>query len=115
MWPRWLTDALSGKVSLARAFWIYGLGISVVYSLIGVFIDIQDLPLVMIYLIVGLALGVLQTIIMWRCASNSGSKFLGRFVRTVMVFGLIVVAIMLYVLFTNSDVLLPPNNHWSGP
>jgi hypothetical protein len=115
VWPRWLADALSGKVSLARAFWVYGLGISVVYSLIGLLIDIQNRPVVMIYLMVGLALGVLQTIILWRCAYNSRSSFLGRLVRIALVFGLIMVAVMLYVLLTDSDLLLPPNNRWSGP
>lgn len=105
MRPRWLADALSGKVSLSRAFWLYGLGISVAYSLIGLLIDIQNLPVVAIYLAVGLALGVLQTIILWRSASNSRSKFLSRLVHTVMVLGFIVVAIMLYVLFTNWNLL----------
>ena len=99
MWPRWLTDALSGKVSLARAFWLYGLGISVAYSLIGLLIDIQNVPVVAIYTVVGLALGVLQTIVLWRCAYNSRSKFLGRLVRTAVVFGILVIAIMLYVLY----------------
>jgi len=105
VWPRWLADALSGRASLARAFWLYGLGISVVYSLIGLLIDIQDRPVVVIYLIVGLVLGVLQTIILWRCAPNSRSKSLGSLVRTVMVFGIIVVAVMLYVLFSNWSLL----------
>jgi len=99
VWPRWLTDALSGKVSLARAFWLYGLGISVAYSLIGLLIDIQNVPVVAIYTVVGLALGVLQTIVLWRCAYNSRSKFLGRLVRTAVVFGILVIAIMLYVLY----------------
>jgi hypothetical protein len=112
MRPQWLADALSGKVSLARAFWVYGQGISVVYSLIGLLI--QNPLGVTVYLLIGAALGILQTIILWRCAYNSRSKFLARLVRTAMVFGLIMVAIMLYVLFTNSD-LLPPNNRWSGP
>jgi hypothetical protein len=105
VWPRWLADALSGRVSLGRAFWLYGLGVSIVYSLIGLLIDIQNRPVVLIYLIVGLALGVLQTMILWRCASNSRSKFLGRLVRMAMVFGFIVTAIMLYVLFTNWSLL----------
>ena len=48
MCPRWLADALSGKVSLARAFWLYGLGLSVAYSLIGALIDLQDRPAVAI-------------------------------------------------------------------
>jgi hypothetical protein len=39
----------------------------------------------------------------------------GRLVRTVLVFGLIMVAVMLYVLLTNSALLLPLDNRWSGP
>ncbi len=115
MRPRWLADALSGKVALSRAFWVYGLGISVVYSLIGLFIDIQNPRGVTVYLLVGAAVGVLQTIVLWRCAYNSRSRFLGRLVRTATVFGLIMVAVMLYVLLTNPDLLLSPNNRWSGP
>jgi FtsH-binding integral membrane protein len=113
--PRWLADALSGKVSLSRAFWVYGLGISVVYTLIGLLIDIQSPLGLTVYLLVGAALGILQTIILWRCAYNSRSGFLGRLVRTALVCGLIVMAVMLYVLLTNSELLLPPNNRWSGP
>ncbi|HWZ63359.1 MAG TPA: hypothetical protein VNX02_10085 [Steroidobacteraceae bacterium] len=105
MWARWLADALRGKVSLSRAFWLYGIGISVVYSVIGLFVDIQNLPVVVIYLLIGLALGVLQTIILWRSASNSRSRFLSRLVHTLMVFGFIVVALMIYVLFTNWSLL----------
>ena len=115
MLPRWLADALLGKVSLSRAFWVYGLGISVAYSLIGLVIDIQNSLGVTVYLMVGAALGVLQTIILWRCAYNSRSRFLGRLVRTAMVFGLIVMAVMLYVLLTNSDVLQLQNARWRGP
>jgi hypothetical protein len=113
--PRWLADALSGKVSLSRAFWVYGLGVSVVYSLIGLFVDIGNPLGVTVYLLVGAALGVLQTIILWRCAYNSRSRLLGRLIRAVMVFGLIMVAVMLYVLLTNSDLLLSPDNRWSSP
>ena len=31
MWPRWLTDPLTGKTSVGRAVWLYGLGGSFVY------------------------------------------------------------------------------------
>jgi len=105
MRPRWLADALGGKVSLARAFWVYGLGLSVVYSLIGLLVDIQNVPIAAMYLVIGLALGVVQTIILWRCANNSRFPFLGRLVRAAMIFGLVVVAIMLYVLYTNLGLL----------
>jgi len=110
MWPHWLTEALRGRVSLSRAFWLYGVGVSVAYSVVGLFIDIANRFALVVYLVVGTALGVLQTIILWRCARNSPSRFLGRLVRTVMIAGLIMIALMLYVLYRNSDLLLSPDN-----
>ena len=115
MWPRWLTDALNGKVSLARAFWVYGLGVSVAYSLLAGFIDIENRPALIVYLLLGIALGIAQTLILWRCAFNSPSKFLGRLVHTAVIVGLIMVVLTLYVVLTNPSVLLPPNNRWRGP
>ena len=111
MWPRWLADALRGKLSLGRAFWLYGVGISVVYSLVGLLIDTQNLLVATVYLLFGIALGVLQTVVLWRCAYNSRSRFLGRLVRTAMVASLILLAIVLCVLFINPDMLLPHNDH----
>jgi hypothetical protein len=70
-----------------------------VYSLIGLLIDPENVLRATVYLLVGVALGVLQTIILWRSAYNSRSRFLGRLVRTTVVFGLIVVALMLYLLY----------------
>jgi hypothetical protein len=105
---QWLADALSGKASLSRAFWVYGFGVSVVYSLIGLFIDIQNRLAIVVYLLVGAVLGVLQTVILWRCAYNSRSRLVGRLVRTAVVFGLLVAVVMVYVSFTHSDLLLPP-------
>jgi uncharacterized membrane protein YuzA (DUF378 family) len=113
--PTWLADALRGKPSLARAFWFYGVGISVGYSLIGLLIGTQNLFVATVYLLLGIALGVLQTVVLWRCAYNSRSRFLGRLVRTAMVSSLILLAIVLCVLFINSDMLLPHNDRWSAP
>ena len=107
MWSRWLTDGLSGKLSLKRAFWIWGVGVSVAYSLIGAFIDVEHTLALTVYLAFGLALGVLQTVILWRCAANSRSKFLGRLIRTVVIAGLIMVGLAVYVVFTNPGLVLP--------
>jgi len=116
VWPRWLTDALNGKVSLARAFWVYGLGVSVAYSLLAGFIDIENRPALIVYLLLGLALGIAQTLILWRCAFNSPSRFLGRLTRTAVVVGLVImVPLTLYLLFADPGSLLPPNNRWRGP
>ena len=109
MWPRWLTDALTGKLSLARAFWVWGVGVSVGYSLIGAFIDVEHTLALTVYLVLGLALGVVQTVILWRSASNSRSKFLIRLVRAVVIVGLIVTALTLYLLLTNPSVLRLPS------
>jgi len=111
VWPRWLADALRGKPSLARAFWLYGVGISVVYSLVGLLISTRNLFVATVYLLFGIALGVLQTVVLWRCAYNSRSRFLGKVVRTAMVASLILLAIVVCVLFINSDMLLPHNDH----
>lgn len=108
MWPKWLTDALSGKVSLARAFWLYGLGVSVGYSVIGAFIDLTHSVAVTIYVVLGLVLGVVQTVILWRSAKNSPSKFLARLVRVLVIVGLLMIAVMIYLLYTGSAALLDP-------
>jgi hypothetical protein len=116
VWPQWLTDALKGKVSVARAFWVYGLGVSVVYSLLAGFIDIENRPAMVAYLLLGLAVGVVQTVILWRSASNSPSKFLARMIRTALVVGLIIlVPVTLYLLFTDPASLLSPDSRWRGP
>lgn len=114
MWPRWLSDALSGKDSLARAFWIWGVGVSVAYTLVGALIDVEHPLALTVYLVLGIALGVLQTVILWRCASNSRSKVLGRLVRAAVIGGLVVALLMLCVLLSNPSLLQSPNLRWSG-
>ena len=107
MWPRWLTDPLSGKTSLSRAFWVYGLGGSIVYSVIALLLPESPLGFA-VYVLLGLAIGILQSVILWRCAPNSRSAFLGRLVRVSVVVGLILVPLVLYLLLTNPDALLSP-------
>lgn len=108
MWPKWLTDALSGKVSLSRAFWLYGLGVSVGYSVIGAFIDVTHPVAVSIYLVLGLVVGVVQTVILWRSAKNSPSRFLRRLVRIVVIAGLLLTLVVVYLLYTGAAALLDP-------
>jgi hypothetical protein len=107
VWPRWLTNALNGKLSLARAFWIWGVGVSVAYSLAGAFIDVERTVALTVYLALGLALGLLQTVILWRSASNSRSKFLVGLIRTLVIAGLIVAALTLYWVLTGPGLVLP--------
>lgn len=113
MWPRWLTDPLTGKTSLGRAFWLYGFGGSIVYSVIALLLPETPLGFT-IYVVLGLAIGIVQSLILWRCAPNSRSAFLGKLVRASVVVGLILVPLMLYLLFANADALMPPNTRWRG-
>lgn len=114
MWPRWLTDPLTGKTSLGRAVWLYGLGGSFVYSIIGLLFPETPAGFTA-YVLLGLAIGILQSVILWRCAPNSRSAFAARLVRTAVIVGLISMPVMLYLLFINSDVLSPLYNRWRVP
>ena len=105
MWPRWLTEALSGKTSLARAFWVYGVGVSVLYSLLGLVVDEENVAALAVYLAVGLGLGVLQTIILWRCSRNSRYRFLGGLIRAATLIGIVLVALVLCLLLMNPGLL----------
>jgi phage-related minor tail protein len=108
MGPKWLTEALRGKISLARAFWLYGVGVSVGYSAIAVFIDLTKPVAITIYTVLGLVLGLVQTVILWRSAKNSPSKFLARLVRIVVIAGLLLTLVMIYLLYTGAGALLEP-------
>ena len=113
MWPRWLADPLAGKTSLGRAVWLYGFGGSLVYSVIGLLFP-ETTAGFTVYVSLGLAIGILQSVILWRCAPNARSAFVGRLVRAGVIVGLILVPIMLYLIFASPDMLLPPNNRWRG-
>jgi uncharacterized membrane protein YuzA (DUF378 family) len=114
VWARWLIDPVTGKSSVGRAFWLYGLGGSVAYSIIGWLLDPRTPAAITAYVLVGLAIGVLQSLILWQCAPNSRSVLLGRFTRAAAILGLITIPIMLYLLFKNGPTLLPPDSPWSG-
>ena len=100
--PRWITDPLNGKVSLARAVWLYGFGGSVVYSLIGLLFPETAVGMTL-YVVLGIAVGILQTVILWRCAPNSRSAFMGRLVRAAVIVSLLMIPLMLYLWFTSPD------------
>ena len=111
---RWLSDPLTGKTSLGRAVWLYGLGGSFLYSALGLLVP-ETTGGFTAYVLAGLAVGILQSVVLWRCAPNSRSAFVGRLVRAAVIVGLLLMPLMLYLSFTNSDMLLSPSNPWRGP
>ena len=109
MWPNVLAEPLRGKTSLWKVVWIYGFGASVVYTLLG-WMFVPETPFgITVYFLFGLALGVLQSVMLWQCAYNSRFPTAGRLLRGVVVVGLLMVPLMLYVLFRHPEVLVLPN------
>jgi hypothetical protein len=104
-----LTDPLRGKTSLWKVIWIYGFGTSVVYTALGG-IFVPETPIgIGVYVFIGLALGIVQSIMLWKCAYNSRFPAAGRILRAVVVVGLLMIPLMLYVLFSHPEALVPPN------
>ena len=68
MWPNVLAEPLRGKTSLWKVVWIYGFGASVVYTLLG-WMFVPETPFgITVYFLFGLALGILQSVMLWQCA-----------------------------------------------
>jgi len=102
-----LSDAFRGKASLRRAFWLYGVGISVVYSALGLFVDPLNVRSLVVYTVVGLAIGLVQCIILWRCAPNSRSRLATRLTRIAVIAGLLTIPLFLYLLYAAPAALVP--------
>jgi len=109
MWLKLLAEPLRGRTSLWKVIWIYGLGASVVYTLLGWVLAPQTPVSVGLYFMVGLALGIVQSVMLWQCAYNSRFPGAGRLLRLIVVIGLLLLPVMLYVLFRHPQVLLPPD------
>jgi hypothetical protein len=109
MWPQALTDPLRGKTSLWKVIWIYGFTASVVYTVLG-WLFVPETPTgIGVYVLAGLALGIVQSVMLWKCAYNSRYPAAGRLLRLVVLVGLLTIPLMLYVLFTHPEALVPPN------
>jgi hypothetical protein len=81
LFSRALTDPLQGRTPLRRVFWVHGVGVSVVYSLLGLLVDPLSVTSVRVYTVLGAAIGVVQSVMLWKCAYNTRSRALGHWVR----------------------------------
>ena len=102
-----LSDALQGKAPLRRAFWVYGVGVSVAYSALGLFIDPLNVKSIVLYTVVGLAIGVVQCVILWRCAPNSRSRLATSLTRVAVILGLLTIPLFLYLLYAYPAAMIP--------
>jgi len=96
MWRQLVLSPFFGTTSLSKVFWFYGLGVSCSYTLLGAILDPQSETARMGYAVGGLLIGISWCVMLWRCAFNSPYPFLGRFVRTTVVFVLLALPLVLY-------------------
>jgi len=107
MWSRIIADPLRGRTPLWKVIWIYGFGVSVIYTLAA---ELWAQPGVLgegLNLLIGLVIGVLQSIMLWQCAYNTRSKsrFWGNCVRGSVVVAALMVMVTLYVIWKHPELL----------
>ena len=101
-----LTDPLRGRTPLRRVFWVYCVLVSVVYSALGLLIDPLNVTSVRVYTVLGLAIGVVQCIMLWQCAYNSRSRALGVWVRISVILGLLMIPLLLYLVYAYASLII---------
>jgi hypothetical protein len=100
---RYLTDPLRGRTPLWQVIWIYGFGGSLAYLLIEpLFPDSHAGKGV--YYALGVAVSIVQAVMLWRCSYNAKSPVYGRFLRVLVVISVALLPLLLYVLWTHPEV-----------
>jgi hypothetical protein len=96
VWPA-VTNPLRGRTSLARVVWVYGLLGSVLVSLVGLFLDTGNEPVMRIYAVFGLLYSVYVAVATWRCAANCRSAFWAVMARISAVLSLLLLPVFAYL------------------
>ncbi len=99
-WPDIIMDPVRGKSSLSTAFWGYGFGASVLFSIPPLFVDLEQANAIKIYLGLGLLLGIYQLVCLWQCAPNCKSPLLKTYTRVCVVASFLALPFILYVAST---------------
>ena len=107
MWRRYFADPLRGKASLSQVFWLWGCGASVAYAVVGLLLQPSGPTGITLYTAGGLALGLLQSAMLWQCAFNSRFRSLGVLLRVTVILGLLTVPLMVYMMVKYPELLIP--------
>jgi hypothetical protein len=97
MWRSFFLDPLHGRTALWRVIWIQGFGVSVVYALLGSVFVPSTRTATGAYLFGGLALGLLQSVMLWQCAYNGRSRRAGTVLRVLVLLGALLMPLVLYL------------------
>lgn len=93
-----IREPLQGRTSLRRVFWLYGVGASLAYTLVGLAVPSGGAAAAGLYLLGGSILGIYQLIALWQCAYNGRSRFIGMMVRVSVIVSILFIPVLVYVL-----------------
>ena len=94
---RWTLDPLRGKTSLGRVVGWYGIVGSLIYSALGLLIDVESDRAMRVYTIGGLVFSVYVTIATYRCAASMRSSIGRNFVRISALLSLALLPLLAYL------------------
>jgi|SRR5882724_4872182 len=97
-----LQEPLQGKTSLSRVIWLYGIVGSLLFGAVELFLNPENQFVIRVYTILGLFFGIYITVATYRCAKNSKSLFLARFVRVSAVISLVLLPVLTYFELTGA-------------
>jgi hypothetical protein len=94
---RWIMDPLRGKTSLGRVVGWYGIAGSLLYSVFGLFIDVDNQRAMQAYTIGGLVYSVYVTVATYQCAASMRSALGRNLVRASAVLSLVLLPLLAYL------------------
>ena len=100
-------NPLRGKTSLAKVFW-YSFGANAVFSLFGSVVEPHTRVALTVYYLAGLAIGVIESAMLWQCAPNSRYSILEMIIRGGVFVSLLLVPVFVYLIITQPQLLAAP-------
>ena len=97
-----LKEPLEGKTSLSKVVWLYGILGLLLFSSVELFLNPESQFVMRIYSILGLFFGIYVTLATYRCAKNSKSPLMARFVRVAAVITLVLLPVLTYFELTGA-------------
>jgi hypothetical protein len=95
-------EPLEGKTSLSKVVWLYGFAGSLLFGAIELFLNPENQFVMHVYTILGLFFGIYVTLATYRCAKNSKSPLMARFVRIAAVITLVLLPVLTYFELTGA-------------
>jgi hypothetical protein len=94
---RWIMDPLRGNTSFGSVLGWYGVVGSLVYSALGLLVDVESERAMRVYAVGGLIYSVYVTVATYRCAVSLRSPFTRNLVRVSALLSLVLLPILAYL------------------